>query len=153
MSSVTRDASARPTTWARCRGLCAEELELAGAFGAPRALGIARRACGLIEGGEPGLELLRQATATLARSHATLEYARALADLGAALRRAGRRSDARDPLRTALDLAHRCGATAIAERARTELIATGARPRRPLRTGADAPTRTSGASPRWPPPA
>jgi hypothetical protein len=82
MSSVTRDASARPTTWARCRGLCAEELELAGAFGAPRALGIARRACGLIEGGEPGLELLRQATATLARSHATLENARALADLG-----------------------------------------------------------------------
>jgi DNA-binding NarL/FixJ family response regulator len=39
-----------------------------------------------------------------------------------------------------MELAHRCGATGLAERARTELRATGARPRRLVRTGADALT-------------
>ena len=125
---------------ADARRLCAEELDLAHAFGAPRALGIALRAAGLINAGEHGLELLHQGAATLAGAHAPLEHARALADLGAALRRAGHRRHAREPLRTALDLAHRCGSAALAKHARTELIATGARPRRPLRVGADALT-------------
>ena len=48
--------------------------------------------------------------------------------------------DARDPLREALDLATRCGAEPLAERARVELLATGARPRRAVLTGADALT-------------
>ena len=39
-----------------------------------------------------------------------------------------------------MELAHRCGAAGLAERARTELRATGARPRRLVRTGADALT-------------
>jgi len=69
-----------------------------------------------------------------------LEHARALADFGAALRRRGRRSNAREPLRRALDLAHRCGATALVDRAHAELIATGARPRRAVVTGLDALT-------------
>src|SRR5206468_11135711 len=51
-------------------------------------------------------------------------------DLGAARRRAGRRGDARQPLRRGLDLAARAGATALAGRARDELVAAGARPRR-----------------------
>jgi Flp pilus assembly protein TadD len=59
---------------------------------------------------------------TLARADDPLEHARALCDLGAALRRANRRAEARAPLREALDLAHRCGAAAIADRARTELL-------------------------------
>ena len=45
-------------------------------------------------------------------SPARLEYMRALTDLGAALRRAGRRADAREPLREALDLSRRDGALA-----------------------------------------
>jgi DNA-binding CsgD family transcriptional regulator len=69
-----------------------------------------------------------------------LEHARALADLGAALRRAGCRAEAREPLRAGLDLAHRQGAWALAERARTELVASGARPRRVLLSGVDALT-------------
>jgi DNA-binding CsgD family transcriptional regulator len=43
-------------------------------------------------------------------------------------------------LRPALDLAHRCGALALAERARTELVAAGGRPRHLLLTGVDSLT-------------
>jgi len=71
-------------------------------------------------------------------SGARVEYARALTDLGAALRRAKERAAAREPLRAALQLAHACGATSLAERAHTELAASGARPRTPVRTGVDA---------------
>ena len=73
-------------------------------------------------------------------SAARLEHAYALADLGGALRRANRRAEARDPLRQALELAHRCGATPLAERAHEELVAAGARPRRRVLTGVDALT-------------
>jgi hypothetical protein len=51
-------------------------------------------------------------------------------DLGAALRRAGRRAAARSPLREALHLAVQGGAAALASAARVELLASGARPRR-----------------------
>ena len=43
------------------RGLSDEELELARAFGAPRALGLALRAAGLVAGGARGEALLREA--------------------------------------------------------------------------------------------
>ena len=62
--------------------------------------------------------------------------------IGAALRRNGHRADAREPLRQGLDLAHHCRAPVLAERARQELLATGARPRRPALTGRDALTPT-----------
>jgi DNA-binding CsgD family transcriptional regulator len=68
------------------------------------------------------------------------EHAHAMADLGAALRRAGQRADSREILRPALDLAHRCGAIALTERARTELVAAGGRPRRLVLSGLDALT-------------
>jgi DNA-binding CsgD family transcriptional regulator len=69
-----------------------------------------------------------------------LERARAHAELGSELLRAGRRLEAREPLRVAVDLAHRCGATALEERALGELRAAGARPRRRRVTGAAALT-------------
>jgi DNA-binding CsgD family transcriptional regulator len=65
---------------------------------------------------------------------------RALSDYGAALRRAGRRLEARAELQRALDLAHRLGARRIANQARSELIAAGAKPRRDAITGRDALT-------------
>ena len=121
--------------------------ELAGAeltdvrvFGAPRALGIALRAAGLARGGQEGLALLRESVAALESSPALLERARSLAELGAALRRSGQRGAARDPLARALELAARCGARPLAARARDELKAAGARPRRPWRTGVEALT-------------
>jgi DNA-binding CsgD family transcriptional regulator len=125
---------------AEARALAAEELALAQAFGAPRALGVALRAAGLAEDGKRGLELLRQAVDVLERSAARLEYARAMADLGAALRRAGHRAESREVLRPALHLAHRCGALALTERTHTELIAAGARPRRLVLSGLDSLT-------------
>jgi DNA-binding NarL/FixJ family response regulator len=106
----------------------------------PRELGIALRAAGLAEGGDRGIERLSESVQVLEVSPAVLEHARALADLGASLRRRGQRSHAREPLRRALDLAHRCGATALADRAHAELVATGARPRRAVFTGLDALT-------------
>jgi DNA-binding CsgD family transcriptional regulator len=117
-----------------------EEVELAKRFQLPRELGIALRSAGLAEGGDRGVELLAEAVKVLEGSPAQLERARALADLGAALRRGGHRSDARAPLRRALELAHRCGATALAERAHAELLATGARPRRAVLSGLEALT-------------
>ena len=120
--------------------LAEEELELARAFGAPRALGVAKRAVGVVAGGDRGELLLREAIEALEHGDAKLERARALADLGALLRRRNRRTEARELLREALDVAHRAGAKPLAERAETELRATGARPRRVVLTGLDSLT-------------
>ena len=67
-------------------------------------------------------------------------HATALAEYGAALRRGGRRADARTPLREARDLAHRCGATALEARVHEELVVAGARPQRLAFSGVDALT-------------
>jgi DNA-binding CsgD family transcriptional regulator len=120
--------------------LAEEELQLARPFGTPRALGVALRAAGVVAGGDRGALLLREAIDTLERGDATLERARALADLGAMLRRRNRRTDARDLLREALDAAHRAGARPLAEYAETELRATGARPRRVVLAGLESLT-------------
>jgi DNA-binding CsgD family transcriptional regulator/tetratricopeptide (TPR) repeat protein len=120
--------------------LAGEELELARTWGAPRALGAALRAAGTVEGGEQGLALLEEAVEVLSESPAKLEHAKARADLGAALRRANRRSQAREQLRHAVELATICGATSLAERAESELLATGARPRRIALSGVDSLT-------------
>ena len=111
------------------RRLALDELERARAWGAPRAMSVALRAAARVSVGEP-IELLREATAVLESSPARIEQAHAACDLGAALRRAGHRYDARDPLRRALDTAVSCGAWPLAQRAREELTAAGARPRR-----------------------
>jgi DNA-binding CsgD family transcriptional regulator len=125
---------------AEARRLVGSELEDARRAGLQRPAGIALRTRGLLEGGEAGLRDLREAVELLAESGARLEHARALVELGAALRRANQRSAAREPLRAGLDLAQRCGATRLAQRARAELIAAGARPRREAVTGLEALT-------------
>lgn len=126
----------------RARQLAEEEVALAEPLDLPRAHGIALRTLALVERTTDRIELYKMAIAELERSAARLEHARALIDLGAALRRTGHRADARKPLREGLDLAHHCRAPALAERARQELLATGARPRRPALTGHDALTPT-----------
>ena len=124
----------------RAGGLVAEDVRLARGFGAPHALGVALRAAGLITRNADGLERLAEAAELLERAGTRLELARTLTEQGASLRRAGRRRDAREPLRRALDLATRCGAQAIARRAREELIAAGAKPRRERISGVEALT-------------
>jgi DNA-binding CsgD family transcriptional regulator len=120
--------------------LAEEELALAQAFGTSRAIGVAKRAAGIVAGGERGGLLLRQAIDALERGDAKLERARASADLGAMLRRRNRRTEARELLREALDAARGAGARPLAEYAETELRATGARPRRVVLSGLDSLT-------------
>jgi DNA-binding CsgD family transcriptional regulator len=115
-------------------------LGLSRRWGAARAIGISLRALGLIEGGPSGEQRLREAVGVLAESPARLEHARALVDLGAALRRANSRREARERLRAGIELAHRCGARALVERANDELAATGAHRRTILYTGLEALT-------------
>jgi DNA-binding CsgD family transcriptional regulator len=114
-------------------------LSAARSFGAARALGIALRTDALVAALDR-VDELREAVEILEKSEARLEHARTLVELGAALRRTGYRADARDPLRTGLDLADQCGARPLASRAIQELTATGARPRRRRAAGRDALT-------------
>jgi len=122
------------------RALAHEKLEIAHRAGSSRAIGIALRVCGLLAGGQEGIELLEQSVAVLEPTPMRLELAYSLTEWGAALRRAGARAAAREPLRRALDLAARCGATPLVERAREEALAAGARPRRPWTSGVHALT-------------
>ena len=103
---------------------------------------IARRAAALAAdgGGEATIAGLRAAIAAVRAQDAPVERARCQVDLGAALRRAGHRRDAREPLRAGLDAAAAAGALALVRRADAELQATGARPRRLRLSGADALT-------------
>jgi DNA-binding CsgD family transcriptional regulator len=122
------------------RALADEELALARQWGDPIAIGASLRVRGLVEDGTAGIGLLREAVKLLAGSEGRLEHARALVDLGAALRRANQRTEARGRLREGVDLARRIGAFGLAERANQEIAATGARPRKALQTGLDALT-------------
>jgi DNA-binding CsgD family transcriptional regulator len=120
--------------------LACEELELARVFGAPRTLGVALRAAALTASPNERVDLLREAVAGLEDPPARLEHARSLVELGAVLRREGRRAEARTALERGMDGAWSCGATALAQRAREELHAIGARPRRQALSGVDALT-------------
>jgi DNA-binding CsgD family transcriptional regulator len=120
--------------------LAATELRLADQCDVDRARGHALRALGLLEGGQSGLQHLDAAVQAFARSPARLELGWASHELGAALRRANRRRDARAPLDRALDIAMVCGAELLAQRARQQLEALGARPRSVMLTGAESLT-------------
>ena len=108
--------------------LAHEELDIARQIGAPGTLGQSLRVLGTIER-EQGLEHLEEAVAVLDGSAARLELAKALTALGARLRRDRKPTEAREPLRQALELAEACGASPLADEARAEIYATGARPR------------------------
>lgn len=114
-----------------------EELDRARRWGAPTTIGVALRTHALVTG---DLDEQHEAVDVLAASSARLEHARALVDLGAALRRTGSRKDAREHLRAGTDLALRCGAGLIADLGNQELAATGARPRTAMVTGRDTLT-------------
>jgi DNA-binding CsgD family transcriptional regulator/tetratricopeptide (TPR) repeat protein len=123
----------------RAEELIDEGLRVARGFGAPRPIGVALTALGIVRGGE-GIDALEEAVGILARSPARLELARAQVALGAALRRAGRLAAAREQLRLGLQAAASMGAAVIEDRARAELAAAGARPRRREASGADVLT-------------
>jgi ATP/maltotriose-dependent transcriptional regulator MalT len=122
------------------RELIAPAVEQARRFGTPWALGMALRAAGTAEDGERRLALLQEAVAVLQSGGCQVEHAHARLELGASLRRANRRREGREHLRIALDLAVRSGAATLATRAREEIAATGARPRRELLSGLESLT-------------
>jgi DNA-binding CsgD family transcriptional regulator len=119
------------------RQMAAADLERAQRWGALTGIGIALRATALLKGGPASVERLREAVEVLAGSPARLEHARALTDLGAALRRSNQRAEARHALEEGLELAERCSARSLAERARTELRAAGGRSSDPEATGVE----------------
>ena len=108
--------------------LAREELENARKFGAPGMVGQALSLVGRLRR-EEGIAEMQEAVRLLDAPNTKYELAVALLALGATLRRARRPTEARDPLRRALDLADRCGADRLVEEIRTELYAAGARPR------------------------
>jgi DNA-binding CsgD family transcriptional regulator len=120
--------------------LAEEQLRLARESGLPRHVGTALRTQGLLAGGGEGRRLLEEAAGILEGASAELEHARALVDLGASIRRAGQRGEAREPLRAGYELARRCGSRVLVERASDELAAAGVRLRRQALSGRDALT-------------
>jgi DNA-binding CsgD family transcriptional regulator len=91
---------------------------------------LAARARGLLAEGETAERWLLEAMALHDKRWWPFERARTELALGAHLRRARRRSDARDPLRSALHEFERLGAAPWSDRARAELRATGESSRR-----------------------
>jgi DNA-binding CsgD family transcriptional regulator len=122
------------------RELAEEELDAARQFEVPHAIGFALRAVAACSAEPAAMAAWQEAVDVLERSEARLELARALVELGAGLRRSGHRRDCEGPLRRGLDIAHRCGIAPLAERARAELRAAGARPRREALSGVEALT-------------
>lgn len=117
-----------------------EEITLARRYAVRAQLGGALRIRAATEDDAVALKTLEQAIAALEDADAPLELARALADLGRLRRRAGQRVACREPLRRALDLAHRCGALALERFTHDELLASGARPRSAVLSGLEALT-------------
>lgn len=108
----------------RAAALAAEEVELARAAETPRALAAALRAHSVATG---HAALLDEAERALYGVEAPLLLAGIRVEQGVLLRRARRPTEARQPLRAAIDTAERLGAVRLADRARAELAATGVR--------------------------
>jgi ATP/maltotriose-dependent transcriptional regulator MalT len=96
------------------------------------ACGIEARSRALLSEGEAAERLYREAIDRLGRTRLRPELARSRLLYGEWLRRANRRVDAREQLRAAHDAFVSMGADAFAERARHELLATGAKVRKRL---------------------
>ena len=116
-----------------------EDLERSKGWGPSGAVGRSLRILGTIEG-EEGIPRLEEAVSALESSPMRLEHAKALTALGSAIRRCRKPTQARDPLRRAFELAEACGAERLAGQIRTELHASGARPRSSALSGPDSLT-------------
>ena len=133
-------AAARLGETERGAELAGEQLARGREIDSPRAIGYGLAALGAVTGGAEGAEHLAEAATQLTAAGDELAVADALVERGMLLRRARRPRDAREPLRQALDAAHRLGSTRLVRIARSELLAAGGRPRRERATGADALT-------------
>jgi DNA-binding NarL/FixJ family response regulator len=105
-------------------------VESANASATDWGLGIVARSRALLSEREAAEDSYAEAIDRLSRTRLRAELARAHLLYGEWLRRQGRRTDARTQLRTAHEMLDTIGMEAFAERARRELVATGARVRK-----------------------
>jgi DNA-binding CsgD family transcriptional regulator len=125
-----------PEAAARCGNsqLAAEALERLAETTRPAGtdfgLGIEARSRALVSEGAAAEGLYREAIDRLGRTQLRPELARAHLLYGEWLRRAGRRTDAREQLRKAYGMLAGMGIEGFAERARRELLATGEKVRK-----------------------
>ena len=121
-------------------------------MGAPATVGRVLRVLGTVDRENAIEHLTESVELSGALDDASSSTPRRCASSGTAIRLERKPTEAREPLYRALELANVCGATALEERVRTELGATGARPRREALSGvgvADpAPRSASPTSPR-----
>ena len=101
-----------------------------GPCGTDWALGVEARSRALLSDGDAADRLHQEAIDRLGRTRVRVQLARTHLLYGEWLRRERRRFDARDQLRTALELFRSMGAEAFAARAERELLATGERVRK-----------------------
>jgi DNA-binding CsgD family transcriptional regulator len=100
--------------------------QIAGAAATDWAIGVNARSHALLSTGTTAEHLYNDAIALLGRSQMRVDLARAHLLYGEWLRREHRRADARTSVRSAYDMFTSMGLEAFAERARRELLATGA---------------------------
>jgi len=105
-------------------------VEMTRAGGTDWALGIEARCRALLDDGDAADRLYREAIERLGRSREQVELGRTYLLHGEWLRRERRRLEAREQLRTALELFTGMGTEAFAARAERELLATGERVRK-----------------------
>lgn len=125
----------------RARTLLSEHVVLARQWGSPTDVGAAMRVAARFET-DAGVrvDLLAEAVAVLERSHDRLEHAKSLVDLAETQRALGRRTESRELLMRAADLAVACGAPAVQTRVTEALLALGDRPRRLVAPGPESLT-------------
>jgi DNA-binding CsgD family transcriptional regulator len=124
------EAAARTGALERASGALRRLCEVTSAAGTDWALGIQARSRALLSGDEHAEPLYLEATERLGRTRVRAELARAHLLYGEWLRRQGRRRDAREQLRTAHEMLDAMGIAGFADRARKELVATGATARK-----------------------
>jgi DNA-binding CsgD family transcriptional regulator/tetratricopeptide (TPR) repeat protein len=122
-------------------GLADDHLRIAARW-APGLHGSALRVRALVGDPADAIAMLSDAVETLRASQFQFELAQALVDHGVALRRETQRLAARSVLEEGMELAARCEATPLLERARQELIVLGARPQRLMFSGIEGLTAT-----------
>jgi DNA-binding NarL/FixJ family response regulator len=124
------EAAVRSQTPERAADALGRLTEMTRVSGTDWALGVEAGARALLSGGHAAEDLYREAIERLGRSRVRPVLARAHLLYGEWLRREHRRVDARAQLRAAHDQFMSMGMDAFAERARTELLATGEKARK-----------------------
>jgi DNA-binding CsgD family transcriptional regulator len=119
------EAAARSAAPERAASALQRLSDIARACGTDWALGTEARSRALVSDGEAAESRYREAIDRLGRTHLRVELGRAHLVYGEWLRRQRRIRDARDQLASAYEIFDSAGAAAFAERARTELRATG----------------------------